>query len=222
MTTYGGAVSGSKPRPPNAPSNCMDMMKHKHTCLIMAMMSYNNNNKTVNTELPEEMLQRIAGFIEGEESAAMCNAFGKLAEEFASFRCYRCERMMPYKDVRGYMGVLICADHEVDECDRIWKDGWDTCQANLTCEDSNRNSNESDTNTDTDEDAGEDEDPYVCHRCGRHMMVSDVAPTLWGTWVCIGVERFECRAIEDPNRNPADWTSEDEDEGEGEEEDEED
>ena len=44
---------GFKAQPLGASNIHMGMMKHKHTCLIMAMMSYNNNTDTVLTELPE-------------------------------------------------------------------------------------------------------------------------------------------------------------------------
>ena len=136
----------------------MDRMKHVCLCLIMGMMSYNSNNNNVLTVMPEEVLQRIAGFIEGEESGAMCNAFGKQAEAYDSFQCYRCKRMMPYRDVEPYMGILICADHEGDECERIWEEGWGRDQADPTCEEPSYNHIDSDIDSDNDSDADEDSD----------------------------------------------------------------
>ena len=50
--------------------------------------------------MPEEALKHIAGFIEGQRSGAMCNVFGKIAEEWAWFQCSLCNRMKPCNGLR--------------------------------------------------------------------------------------------------------------------------
>ena len=73
----------------------MGMMKHKHTCLIMAMMLYSNTNKNVLTNMPKEVLEHIVGFIAGHQGGPACNVFGLRAEEPALFLCDWCKVPKP-------------------------------------------------------------------------------------------------------------------------------
>ena len=73
----------------------MGMMKHKRTCLIMAMTSYNNTTNNVLTEMPKEVLEHIVGFIAGHRSGPACNVFGLRTKESALFRCHCCDVPKP-------------------------------------------------------------------------------------------------------------------------------
>ena len=73
----------------------MGMTKHKHTCLIMAMMSCNNTSNNVLTNAPKEVLEHIAGFIAGHRSRPACNVFGLRTKESALFRSHWCSVPKP-------------------------------------------------------------------------------------------------------------------------------
>ena len=59
------------------------------------MMSYNNTNNNVLTNMPKEVLERIVGFIPGHWSGPACNVIGLRTEESALFLCDKCKVPKP-------------------------------------------------------------------------------------------------------------------------------
>ena len=103
----------------------MGMMKHKHTCLIMAMLSNNNNTNNVLTKLPKEVLEHIVGFIDAPQCGAVCNTFGVKVVEYASFYCRTCNRPRKREMITlSHDGTSSCAfdphDFNYHERIRLW------------------------------------------------------------------------------------------------------
>ena len=93
----------------------MGMMKHKHTCLIMAMMSYNNTNNKVLNNMPKEVLEHIVGFIAGHQSGAACNALKLKTIESAVPPCCLCWRLMKRGSLKArYAPIRSDSDLESD------------------------------------------------------------------------------------------------------------
>ena len=122
MPTNGWAGSGSK-----LPSRGvrMDMMMHKHMCLIMAMMSCNNTNKNKLTKMPEEVVQQVLSFLHSWQARYFCDLLGAKVKNLASWKCYFCDRQMLYKQIvprTPYRSYHKCAD--ALECRHVRRKVW--------------------------------------------------------------------------------------------------
>ena len=103
----------------------MGMMKHKHTCLIMAMMSYNNTSNNVLTNVPVAVVQQVMTFLHGWQARYFCDLLGVKVKNLASFQCVFCDRQMLYKQIdlrtaaRSHNKCL-----NADECRRVRRKVW--------------------------------------------------------------------------------------------------
>ena len=90
----------------------MPSLRSTYWCPARMATSNNTMNNNLITVMPEEVLEHIAGLIEGPASRAMCNAFGKTSEQYASFQCGGCKRWQPLTALDSDLHGLAVAEDD--------------------------------------------------------------------------------------------------------------